>query len=382
MKTQKLSLLLLSCLFVVYSCDDNISEGIVVVDDANTTHVEQRDFDRMFESVTVIPLETTDECIISNIKKACEHDGCIYALAIPKAEQTVLYRFDAKGHFLNSIGKRGNARNEYSRINTFVVNGDGVYIVDSNKGNMMRYASDGTFIDVVAMGESLQFVEDAVLQDDGKTLLLSYGINFDDAHPLYRLMDLATGDILWELDTRYKANGSYPHTMRAMATYGKSTLLTQPIDKTIYKMDLEKHALDDLLDIRCHGKLATPITDEYLDAEREQERGSLICGMFCAGDILMVNFLTGYVAWDMREGRGMRLDNGVDYNDCETIPCIPLSIVYATDNCFVTSWSPSNLRECLEAIGNPDLIDADVLSSISSNSNPILVKHLLSAKPM
>lgn len=377
MRTCKFNLFLLLCVLVICSCNSKVSECTVVIDDENTRHAEQPEFDEMFQSVSVIPLETTDECAVVNIKQIHEKNDNIYILSESSSGQTELYRFDNKGHFLNRIGRKGNARNEYNKINTFFVHEDQVYIIDSNKRKIMRYSSAGTCIDVVELGKTLQFVNEAILLGDGQTLLLAYGINFNESHPLYRLVNIESGDIIWELNTRYKANGNFPHSMYAMSAYGKSPLLTLPIDKTIYTLDTEKHILDGMFDINCHGKLSMPSTDEYMDAEREQERGSLICGIFCTGDVLIINFVTGYVAWNIKEGRGMRIDNGVDYKTCKTIPCIPLSIVYASNNYFITSWSPNNLRNCLEEMEHPNLIDKKLLTSISETSNPILVKHYL-----
>lgn len=377
MEILKSNLFLFLCLFVVCSCNDKVSERPFVIDNENTKHIEQSEFDEMFKSISVIPLETTEECVVVNIKKIYEISGNIYILSESSSGQTALYRFDNKGRFLNRIGSMGNARNEYKKINTFFVHEDEVYIIDANKRNLIRYSSDGTCIDIIELGETLQFVNDAQLLGDGKTLLLAYGINFNESHPLYKLINLETGDIIWELNTRYKASGNFPHSMYAMATYGQSPLLTLPIDKTIYTWDTEKHVLDAMFDINCYGKLNAPSTDEYMDAEREQERGTLICGIFCADNVLVINFVTGCVVWNIVEERGVRLDYGVDYKTCKTIPCIPLSIVSASDHYFVTSWDPDNLKNCLKDIGHTNLIDAGILTSISEKSNPILVKHYL-----
>ncbi|MDE5561510.1 MAG: hypothetical protein K2J00_06910 [Bacteroidaceae bacterium] len=91
----------------------------------------------------------------------------------------------------------------------------------------------------------------------------------------------------------------------------------------------------------------------------------------------MVNFAVGSVVWNVKDGRGMRLDNGVDYKECRSLPCIPMKIVASSDEGFTTSWSPADLRDCIEDIGNPNLVDVGILSSISDASNPILVKHYL-----
>ena len=132
MEILKSNLFLFLCLFVVCSCNDKVSERPFVIDNENTTHIEQSEFDEMFKSVSVIPLETTEECVVVNIKKIYEISGNIYILSESSSGQTALYRFDNKGRFLNRIGSMGNARNEYKKINTFFVHEDEVYIIDSD----------------------------------------------------------------------------------------------------------------------------------------------------------------------------------------------------------------------------------------------------------
>lgn len=377
-KTNGVSLFLVTfCLLILYSCNVGDGHGTVIVDDANTSLVEQGDFDSMFKRVSVVPLETREECIVSNIKKLEEKDGNLYVLSETNSGQTDLYRFDGKGRFLNRIGNKGKARTEYDRINSFFLRGNDVYVIDSNKGNMLRYTSDGKCVDVVKVGMPLQFIYEVAVLADNKTVLLSYGINFNESHPLYRLMDIDTGDIVWELATRYKANGNFPHSMHAVAMCGETMLLTKPIDKCIYAFDNINCKLDNMLEIRSYGVFDVPSTDDYMEVEREMERGMLIRGIFCAGDVLLVNFAVGSVVWNVREGRGLRLDDGVDYKECKTLPCIPMKVVASSDNCFITSWSPANLKDCIEDIGNPDLVEADIQSAISDDSNPILVRHYL-----
>lgn len=73
MEILKSNLFLFLCLFVVCSCNDKVSERPFVIDNENTTHIEQSEFDEMFKSVSVIPLETTEECVVVNIKKSMRY---------------------------------------------------------------------------------------------------------------------------------------------------------------------------------------------------------------------------------------------------------------------------------------------------------------------
>lgn len=370
-------MLLVFCMFIICACNDkkSVHHLIQTIDDENISLVEQGELDKLITGISVIPLETKEECIIANINKLEEKDGNIYVLSVADGGQTFLYRFDDTGRFLNRIGKRGNAQNEYSQITSFFVIGDNVYLLDSNRQKMLRCTREGNCIDAVAMGESLSFIHDATVLKDDKTVLLSYGLNFGEKHALYRLMDIVTGDILWEQTTRYTTCGSIAHAIYPTAVCGENIFLTMPMDKCIYSLNTEKYSMDKVLDVECYGKLIVPETDDYMEAVRTLEGGKNFIKVFGANNLLVMAFSSGAVVWNMEEKRGIRIDNGIDYAECKTIPCIPLMIVSSSDNSFTTCWDSKSLRCCLE-MGNIKSVDGDILPD-SEEANPVLIRHFL-----
>lgn len=368
MKTMRFSLSLAIILLTIASCKEKEKNHVPMVSVENTRLVSQVEFDETFRDVSLVPLETRQGCIVANVKKVKECEGSIYVLSESLDGQTDLYRFGEDGRFLNRIGEMGNAKNEYSRINTFYLSGGMVYIVDSNRCNLLGYTAEGKCIGTTELGPTLQFVREAVATEDVGKVLLSYGINFSEEHPLYRLVDMCTGDILWEMGTRYEARGNIPHSMHAVTKHGAQVLLTQPMDKGIYSLDASGQQLDKEYEVRCHGKLTEPSTDDYQEALREQGDAKPICGIYATEKLLVVNFTTGSVVWDMEEDEGIRIDIGVDFSECKVVPCIPLKIVSSSDKCLVTCWTPEELEDCLGKMGSAGV-------DFESGGNPILVRH-------
>lgn len=378
MRMKRNILPLLMSLFIVCACNKNNTgqADAVVVDDESATLVEQEEFDKMFKRISVIPLETKSECIISSIKKMVEKDGNIYVLSEADGGQTSLYRFDDEGRFLNRIGEMGNSQKEYNRINSFFVIGDDVYLLDSNLQKMLRCTREGKCTDVVSMGETLKFIRDAQVLEDNKTVLLSYGINFGNQHALYRLVDIATGNILWEQTTQYTASGNIPHAIQPVAVCGENILLTMPMDKCIYSLNTEKYSMDKVLDVECYGKLIVPETDDYMEAKRNLDGGSTVIKVFGSDNLIVMSFFSGSVVWDIERKQGIRIDNGIDYSQCKTIPCVPQFIVSSTGTWITTCRDAKDLKECLEEMGDTEFIDVSVLSD-SKDVNPVLIRHFL-----
>lgn len=367
---------LLISLFIVCACNkkDTGQVAAIVVDDENATLVEQEVFDKMFKRISVIPLETKSECLISSIKKVVEKDGSIYVLSEADGGQTSLYRFDDEGRFLNRIGEMGNAQKEYNRINSFLVIGDDVYLLDSNLQKMLRCTREGKCTDAVSMGETLKFIREAQVLEDNKTVLLSYGINFGEKHALYRLVDIATGDILWEQTTQYTASGNIPHAIQPVAVCGGNILLTMPMDKCIYSLDTKDYSVAKILDVECYGKLIVPETDDYIEAGRNLDGGSTVIKVFGSGNLIVMSFFSGSVVWDMEKKQGIRIDNGIDYSQCKTIPCVTQFIVSSTDTWITTCRNAQDLKECLEEMGDTEIADVSVLPD-SKDANPVLIRH-------
>lgn len=80
---------------------------------------DKASFYDIFESVSLIQLETTDEALLNHIDKIIfQHDS----IFIMDKKQGTIFLFDAKGRFLNKLAKLGAGPDEYVNLSDFAVN--------------------------------------------------------------------------------------------------------------------------------------------------------------------------------------------------------------------------------------------------------------------
>lgn len=104
------------------ACSEQMKEGgqVIKVDIADARPLEIADF---VESIKLIPLETTDESLIKEIRRLVIQDGKIY---IQNDLKDVLV-FDENGKFLLSTAKRnGQGPDDYYRLGSMDITDDGL----------------------------------------------------------------------------------------------------------------------------------------------------------------------------------------------------------------------------------------------------------------
>ncbi|WP_262497517.1 6-bladed beta-propeller [Parabacteroides timonensis] len=67
----------------------------------------------LFKDIKIIPLETSDQCLIKTIGRITEYKDQYYIL---DTQQSILYCFNKQGSFLYKIDKNGNGPDEYHLI--------------------------------------------------------------------------------------------------------------------------------------------------------------------------------------------------------------------------------------------------------------------------
>lgn len=95
------------------------------------------------DSVWYVPLETNDECLLSELNKDVKYvNGEFY---IVDDKSTTIYRFSNQGKFLGKVGKKGNGPHEFFHYHHFAVADSFVYVVDFGK-KVHKYLKDGSFV--------------------------------------------------------------------------------------------------------------------------------------------------------------------------------------------------------------------------------------------
>lgn len=88
------------------------------------------------DSIDIIPLEVTENCLISDIKKLEFYKNRIF---ISDRINAKIFVFDSEGNFLRSIGKQGRGPGEYSYMGDFSFKGDSVIIQDLSRKKYIVY---------------------------------------------------------------------------------------------------------------------------------------------------------------------------------------------------------------------------------------------------
>ena len=95
------------------------------------------------EKLEIVPLEMTDESVLSDITEMQVTDHNIW---IDHGREFYIYRFSRSGKFLNKIGSIGQGPGEYTNYSTFLVDEDKkeVYII-ANTNGVLAYDFKGNF---------------------------------------------------------------------------------------------------------------------------------------------------------------------------------------------------------------------------------------------
>lgn len=142
--------LLLIGVFVLLGCSSNKKQepisksGIPVINlSEDVSTVPSLLLSEAAEKLEIVPLEMTDESVLSDITEMQVTDHNIW---IDHGREFYIYRFSRSGKFLNRIGSIGQGPGEYVNYLTFLVDEDKkeVYIFSTNNG-VLVYDFEGGF---------------------------------------------------------------------------------------------------------------------------------------------------------------------------------------------------------------------------------------------
>ena len=142
--------LLLIGVFVLLGCSSNKKQepisksGIPVINlSEDVSTVPSLLLSEVAEKLEIVPLEMTDESVLSDITEMQVTDHNIW---IDHGREFYIYRFSRSGKFLNKIGSIGQGPGEYTNYSTFLVDEDKkeVYII-ANTNGVLAYDFEGNF---------------------------------------------------------------------------------------------------------------------------------------------------------------------------------------------------------------------------------------------
>ena len=121
-------------------------------------------------AVEFVQLETTDECIINYIKKIESDDDFLF---IEDGMQRV-YAFNKEGRFMNKIGRKGGATNEYVTLYDFILDREEkkVLLFDMGKRAILSYDYHGNFLSTEKIRMDEFFYGGNIALADGHCILI------------------------------------------------------------------------------------------------------------------------------------------------------------------------------------------------------------------
>lgn len=186
------------------------------------------------QSIRHIPLETTDDCLLSNELNVCCTKEFIFVL---DRQTKTVYRFSMEGKLLNRIGKQGQGPGEYILCMSLYVDTTRktVFVLDSNSHKFYQYDYAGKFINSFKMDCFTYSMEKL-----GADYVYTNAFYNRDKKELFKMN--ASGTTLKSTNTPYPATKGMSIEVPFFYNYQSKVFYKVPIDNTVYEVtaDLKK----------------------------------------------------------------------------------------------------------------------------------------------
>ena len=234
------SIFFMCFLVLIYSCTSNlvkerangeVTDVYVDVDDV----IDELDFSLFLnDEAKFIKLETTDSCLISEMKQISYVDGKIYIA--DELSQSV-YIFNDSGSFLKKIGVKGQGPGEYVRLGKFQVVGNYLYIKDdASPWKLYVYDLKSSVGRLMDIDENLSY-DDFYLQGDNLYLVANNNSSY--SYGCYNLLKLGMATNEMDCYLPFSENLAKQHShwglFSNISQYKDSLLIICSNNDTIYQ---------------------------------------------------------------------------------------------------------------------------------------------------
>ena len=144
------------------SCGKGKSIQAIPVEDVEDTYF----LDEIADSYSYVLLDDSSlDAIVGDITQVMVDDGLIFVSHIPNAKgndiDQIISVYDKEGRFLNKIGQKGRARNEFLRIRSWCIDKDSkeVRMYDLDAYAIKKYTYDGTFITQTSIPKEIDLMK-------------------------------------------------------------------------------------------------------------------------------------------------------------------------------------------------------------------------------
>lgn len=150
MKIKNISILLLS-IFVILGCNQkpekqSTTKDPIIIQIPELTSAKVLLLSDVCESVRLVPLETTEVCIIGQVREIKSYRDRFFIRDY--SDSRPILEFDSTGKFITQIGGIGNGPGEYPQSGGMAINHalDQILISNPARKNILHYDFDGNFI--------------------------------------------------------------------------------------------------------------------------------------------------------------------------------------------------------------------------------------------
>lgn len=143
MKMKQMLLALLVCLLASCGGGSQKTSDEMTISMKTNVPVEE-----LVKDATLIPLETTDDCLLGDLEKIYESDGRLYILDM---NRTTVFVFDISGKFLYKIERRGQGPEEYLEVSDFDVMDGVIYVLSRVNKRILAYDENGECVKIIPL---------------------------------------------------------------------------------------------------------------------------------------------------------------------------------------------------------------------------------------
>lgn len=175
---------LVALLFLTIACQSNKdikkeenSPIVISVKELSTEPIVKAS--AYFKSATVIPLETSDSCLLVSLKKALPYDNKLYVL--DSRNDAGIFCFDMKGKLLKIIGSKGTGPHEHASLKDFCLDEKNgwIYLNDRNRNRILIFTVEGEYVKSIPVDDYYDKIELF-----GKNLYMAENKEKNDSHDL------------------------------------------------------------------------------------------------------------------------------------------------------------------------------------------------------
>ena len=142
----------------------------------NITQSEATDFmEKEMASISLVPLETRDDCLIGSISDLYLKGDTIVVVDGQKAKQIML--FNKQGKFLRKIGSVGSGPGEYTTITKARISPIGIEIHDVQSSRFIQYDYEGNVLKEITFHRT---IPEHLLYIDSDRFLASYASYYEN----------------------------------------------------------------------------------------------------------------------------------------------------------------------------------------------------------